>query len=435
LDEYTQIDFKPFDPVHKKTEALIQVEGGQPFSVIKGAPKVIIDLCQMDAAVKQRATKAVDRYAKKGLRTLGVAKTNDQGGYDLLGIISFFDPPRIDSKKVIGDIKSYHIDVKMVTGDDLAIGTQISKDLGLGANLRTADSIFKPSVDIHSIPEGIEKKITESDGFARVFPEHKYGIVKAFQDIDAIVAMTGDGVNDAPALKQANVGIAVSGATDAARAAADLILTASGLSVITTAIEESRQIFQRMVNYVNYRVAMTINIMLFVSLSILFTNITPLTAIMIIMLALLDDIPIMAIAYDNAAISPEPLRWNLKNVLRIASVLGLVLVLENFLLMAVVKHYTDQSLNQIQTIMFLLMVIAGHLLLFVSRQKSWFWLRPWPSKELCLAIFSTQIVAILICRYGWFVTAISWKMILLVWIYALIWMFILNMFGIRFQRL
>ena len=434
LKKFKQTSFQPFDPVSKKTEATIETLNHKTLTVIKGAPQIIIELCTMDTALKKKAFHDVDAYAKKGLRSLGVGKENDKGDFEFLGILSFFDPPRIDSKKVIAEIKTYHIDVKMVTGDDLAIGKQISKQLGLGTHLQTADSIFNESDNINSMPDNVVKKITLSDGFARVFPQHKYGIVKAFQQIGKIVAMTGDGVNDAPALKQANVGIAVSGATDAARAAADLILTAPGLSVITTAIEESRKIFQRMVNYVNYRVAMTINIMLFVTLSILFANITPLTAIMIVMLALLDDIPIMAIAYDNTDIAPKPLIWDMKKVLGVSTILGLVLVIANFVLMACIHQYTQQTFDQIQTIMFLLMVVSGHLLLFVSRHRSWFWLKPWPSMKLCAAIFSTQIVAILICWLGWFVTPIAGKMILFVWIYAIAWMFVLNIFSILFQH-
>ena len=425
IKDYQQVSFIPFDPVGKKTEATIQYQG-ETFKIIKGAPQVIIELCHESDVTKKKALQDVQSLAMRGLRSLGVAKTDSAGKYRLLGILSLYDPPRDDSKQVIAYAKDYGLTIKMATGDDLAIGKEIASQLNIGSNLVLADDIFAQDQDMDNLSQETIDKIIHADGFTRVFPEHKYGIVKALQKSGKTVGMTGDGVNDAPALKQADVGIAVSGATDAARSAADLILTLPGLSVIIEAIKEARKIFNRMISYINYRVAMTINIMVFVTLAILMTNIAPLTPIMIVLLALLDDLPIITIAYDHTRISQKPMKWHMGSILSIASVLGLVSVLENFILLYLAKHYLVDNIYLLRTIMFLQLVASAQLLLLISRHQGWFWEKPWPSLRLLTAIASTQIAAIVICKVGLLMHAISWNDIGFVWGYAIIWMFILN---------
>ncbi|KZK90441.1 Calcium-transporting ATPase 1 [Pseudovibrio sp. Ad46] len=425
LELYKQNTFTPFDPVSKRTEAGISGPSGA-FKVIKGAPQVVIDLSTNTPEEKAVASKAVHEFAVKGLRALGIAKTNENHELRLLGILSLFDPPRDDSKSVIEETQNAGIAVKMVTGDDVAIGREIAGQLGLGTSLESASQVFSEAKDMDNLPANIREEIVNADGFARVFPEHKYGIVKALQQSGGYVAMTGDGVNDAPALKQADVGIAVSGATDAARSAADLILTLPGLSVITDAVIEARKIFARMISYVDYRMAMTINLMVFVSASVLLLEEVPLTAIMIVMLALLDDIPIITIAYDNTEAAPAPMEWQLGNMLRTATVLGLISVVENFALMMAARHWLDVPAAELQSVMFLQLVVAGHLLLFVCRHDHWFWQAPRPSAKLLMAIITTQLLAVVICRSGFLVPAISWDLIGIVWTQAILWMFVLN---------
>jgi H+-transporting ATPase len=248
--------------------------------------------------------------------------------------------------------------------------------------------------------------------------------VKDLQANKHLIGMTGDGVNDAPALKQADIGIAVSGATDAARAAADLVLTGTGLSVIIHAIEEARRIFERMNAYAIYRITETIRIMLFMVTAILVYNFYPITAVMIILLALLNDLPILTIAKDNTWLSPTPVRWDMRKVLTIATVLGIVGVTQTFLVLIIAKNYFHVSLEQLQTIIFLKLAIAGHLTLLVTRTRRFFLASPYPAPILLFAIISTQTVSTLIAGFGWFVTPISWEYIGLIWAYCLVWVFI-----------
>ncbi len=289
------------------------------------------------------------------------------------------DPPRPDAKATIDAAKALGVNVKMVTGDDVAIGDQIAAQLDLGDHLLVASDVFKDDGKSGVVSASVMDAVERADGFGRVFPEHKYEIVKTLQARGHIVGMTGDGVNDAPALKQADCGIAVSGATDAARSAAALILTAPGLSTIVNAIGVARQIFERIESYIHYRVAMTLDIMVLVVASIVLFQFQPITAIMIVALALLDDIPIMTIAYDNVPAAARPVRWNIQRILLFASIMGLLSVVETFgLLLIGLRWIADPQLQdmikldsaQLQTVMFLQLAVGGHLLLFVVRTQT-----------------------------------------------------------------
>ena len=462
LSEYKQTKYLPFDPVSKMTTGYVTDKKGKKSVLIKGAPQVIITKCTDSDEVKDKALQKVHELAKRGFRSLGVAiSKGDSDKFQLAGILSLFDPPREDSAQVIEDVHEHGIKVRMVTGDDLAIAVETSHLLGMGTNIKVAADIFKDFKDIEDldvIPKSLERKIVTADGFARVFPEHKYGIVKVFQAMRHTVAMTGDGVNDAPALKRANVGIAVQGATDAARASADLILTAPGLSVISNAIKQSRKIFNIMAAYMNYRIVMTLDVLLFLAFAIIFYPLpkvalgTPMTAIMVVLVALLDDIPMMAIAYDNAKADILPSKWHKNQVFIIGIIMGLVAVFQNFIIYAWLQHpamlnhigsmfrntiFSLGFYQEIQTVLFLQIAIAGHLILFISRFKTkWFWQKPRPSMILLLSIFGTQVVAMIICNMGWLdMERISWTMIAFIWGYNIVWMFVYNAIRIVVERM
>ncbi len=421
---FTQVKFTPFDPVSKRTEAEIQAADGSSFKVSKGAPQVILQMCQISADEKTKADQDIDALAAKGFRTLGVARTTDGSRqWRFLGLLPLHDPPWPDSAETIQRAEAHGIRVKMVTGDDLAIAREIAGSLGMGQKILSAADLFPKDADL-GLNRSLIELIEDADGFARVFPEHKYDVVKALQGAGHLVGMTGDGVNDAPALKQADVGIAVSGATDAARAAASLVLTAPGLSVIVRAVEGARRIFERMNSYAIYRIAETIRIMIFVVLTMLVFNFYPITAIMIILLALLNDLPIMTIAYDNTWLDPKPVRWNMRRVITVSTVLGLVGVIQTFLLLVLGKLWLNLDQSHLQSFIYLKLALAGHLTLIVVRNKRSFWKRPWPSPVLLVAILGTQILAALIVGFGFLVPALPWTYIGFIWVYALTWVFI-----------
>src|SRR6184192_2295452 len=435
LKSYQQEKYVPFNPIDKRTEATIKDASGKVFRVTKGAPQVILALAKLSSSDLEKASQIVNSLASRGYRTIAVAVAQGDGPWVFQGILPLLDPPRPDSKSTIARARAYGVKVKMVTGDNVAIARQIALELDMGTNIQPATELFPGDVTQGQIPLNAAEKIEDADGFAQVFPEHKYAIVKILQENGHIVGMTGDGVNDAPALKQADVGIAVSGATEAARAAAALILTAPGLSVIIEGIAEARRIFERMMSYVLYRIAMTIAIMVFVVLASIYYHFFPLTAIMLIALALLDDVPIMTIAFDNASVPPQPVKWELDRVLVISSVLGLLGVIQSFglLYLGDTLHHLDHL--QLQTMMFLQLVAGGHLMLFVTRTRGVFWKPLYPSPKLFFAIVATQIVAMLMCSQGWLVPSLPWGIIGFVWVYNLAWMVVqdivkLGLYGI-----
>jgi H+-transporting ATPase len=429
LDGYAVKAFHPFDPVAKRAGAEI-AQDGHDFKVAKGAPQVIVDLCAPNTEQRGAISASVDRDAAKGFRTLGVARTDESGKWRFLGLLPLFDPPRDDCAETIAKIRAMGVSIKMVTGDHEAIAKEIAGKLDLGQNIVVAETVFGQNDTGEQL-----SRIVAADGFARVFPEHKFKIVKALQGAGYIVGMTGDGVNDAPALKQADEGIAVSGATDAARAAADLVLTAPGLAVIATAIEEARRIFERMNAYAIYRIAETMRLLLFMTASILIFNFYPVTAVMVVLLALLNDLPIMMIAYDNAPIASRPVRWDMARVLTIASALGIYGVLESFGMYWIVRDYLVLSAPVVQALIFLKLLVSGHMTIYLTRNKGPIWERPWPSWKLVVPCETTQLIGTLVVVYGLFMAPTGWLLVLMVWGYTLVSFLVASAIKIGVYRL
>ncbi|OIQ84351.1 calcium-transporting ATPase 1 [mine drainage metagenome] len=416
---WSEEHYTPFDPVGKRAEGSWRAADGSRWTCSKGAPQVMLDLVGADAALRARAQGWIDQQAARGLRTLGVASRRDDAGWQLDGVLALLDPPRADSAQTIAEARTHGLAVKMVTGDNVAIAREIGDRLGIGRNIVAADTVFGAGAGAGA---SLAASVVAADGFAQVFPQHKYAIVKALQDAGHRVAMTGDGVNDAPALKQADVGIAVSGATDAARAAAALILTAPGLSTIVTAVEESRRIFERMNSYAVYRITETIRIMIFVVLAMLFYNFYPITAVMIILLAFFNDVPIMTIAYDRTAVDPAPVRWDMRRVLTVSTVMGLTGTAGSFLMLYLALNWLHLPIAKVQTYIFLKMAVAGHLTLFVSRTRGAYWRRPYPAPVMIWSAVLTKVAATLVCAWGLgLVAPIGWGDIALVWGYSIAW--------------
>ena len=468
--------FLPFDPVHKRTEGVYEGKGCE-LVVTKGAPQVIIEQSNEKEFDKKAAYAQVETFADKGFRTLGVAyRKCEEDTYHFVGLIPLFDPPRVDSKEAIAEAKAKGISVKMVTGDNIAVAKYIAGLLEIGDTIEDVRMLKGESVEEYlylaqvlsraitesiqpdgtkeqietivddimkkvqrelynmPIPKGAVKKheseivalIEQADGFAQVYPEDKYFIVDELQKADHIVGMTGDGVNDAPALKKADCGIAVSGATDAARAAADIVLMAPGLTVIVDAIKEARQIFERMKSYTIFRIAETIRVIIFMTLAIVVYDFYPITALMIIILALLNDIPIMTIAYDNTKVREKPVRWDMKEVFILASWLGVAGVLSSFMLFWILISLMHLPLDFVQSAFFAKLVIAGHGTIYNTRIDDWFWKRPWPSWTLFGATFMSRVAGTIIAVYGFgLMEPIGWEWAIWMWGYALVW-FVFN---------
>jgi H+-transporting ATPase len=415
LGDYRVMHFLPFDPVHKRTEATVKDKDGREFKVTKGAPQVILALDPRAGEIKDEVDKAVGEFASHGFRSLGVARTDEQGRWNFLGVIPLSDPLRGDTKETVKAAEKMGLEVKMVTGDQMAIAREIARQLDLGPNIVDASLFGQAKAhEAGRLADAIEK----ADGFAQVFPEHKYHIVDVLQQRGHIVGMTGDGVNDAPALKKADAGIAVSGATDAARAAASIVLLSPGLSMVIKAITESRRIFRRMLNYTIYRITETLALLAFLTLAIILFKMYPVTAIMIVLLAILNDGAILSIAYDNVRLANRPERWDMRTVLGIATALGLVAMLRSFGILYIGHNFLHLTSDTVRTLVYLNLSIGGHLSVFAARTRGPFWsIRP--SWILLGAVLGTQTLATLIAVYGLFMAPLGWLHAGVVWGYCL----------------
>jgi H+-transporting ATPase len=417
LSGYETVEFSPFDAERKRAEARVEGADGGVFEVAKGAPQAIAALVA-DSTNKAMDTAVAD-FAGRGFRSLAVARRDgDSKDWRLLGVLPLHDPPREDSRATIAEAGALGLAVKMVTGDRVEIASEVAREVGLGDHILEASALEETG-------PGLAERIEAADGYAQVIPEQKYRIVEALQQAGHIVAMTGDGVNDAPALRRADAGVAVAGATDAARAAADIVLLAPGLSVIVEALRVSREIFRRMTNYAIYRITETIRVVVFVTLAIVTLGFFPVTAVMIVLLALLNDVAILSIAFDRVNASALPERWNMREVLTIASMLGLVGVVESFSLLLVAQHLFGLSHETLRTLMYLKLSVAGHLTVFVARTRGPFW-SVRPANILLAAVVGTQILATTIAVAGILMHPLPWPYAALAWGWALAWFLALD---------
>ncbi|KIM46643.1 hypothetical protein M413DRAFT_440248 [Hebeloma cylindrosporum] len=443
------LDFKPFNPVDKRTEITYREEAtGKLKRVTKGMTGIIIELCSRNKTeeVENRLEKDVEEYAARGLRALAVAYEEVDGddfeaegnGFELIGLLAIYDPPRDDTKQTIDDALALGVRVKMVTGDQLAIAKETGRRLGLGDHMYPA-KVLKDGPAPGGKHASLDEMIMDADGFAGVFPEHKYEIVKRLQGLGHLCAMTGDGANDAPALSRANVGIAVEGATDAARGAADIVLTEPGLSTIVHAIRQSRVIFQRMRNYSIYACAVTIRIVVCFAI-LAFTYKFDFPPFMILIIALLNDGTIMTLSVDRVLPSMTPDSWDLTEIFSYAVAYGLYLTASTVALVVIIMETTffqdkfgvrldgdgparanDPMLHMI---IYLQVAVISQALIFVTRAHSFFFMER-PSTALMVAFCIAQLISSIIAAYGdWGFTSIkgiSGGWIGIVWVWNIVW--------------
>nr|BAD16685.1 plasma membrane H+-ATPase [Daucus carota] len=450
-----EVHFFPFNPVDKRTALTFIDADGNWHRASKGAPEQILTLCNCKEDLKKKVHAIIDKFAERGLRSLGVArqvvpqKSKDSAGgpWEFVGLLSLFDPPRHDSAETIRRALNLGVNVKMITGDQLAIAKETGRRLGMGTNMYPSAALLGQNKDasIASLP--VDELIEKADGFAGVFPEHKYEIVKKLQEKKHICGMTGDGVNDAPALKKADIGIAVADATDAARGASDIVLTEPGLSVIISAVLTSRAIFQRMKNYTIYAVSITIRIVfgfMFIALIWKF-DFSP---FMVLIIAILNDGTIMTISKDRVKPSPLPDSWKLKEIFATGIVLGGYLALLTVIFFWLMKD-TDffpnkfgvrpirDSPDEMMAALYLQVSIVSQALIFVTRSRSWSFVER-PGFLLLGAFLIAQLIATLIAVYAnWGFARIEgcgWGWAGVIWIYSVVFYFPLDImkFGTRY---
>ncbi len=395
--EYKQKEFTPFDAMTRRTEAILQKDAVQ-FTVMKGAVRTIAQACKIDAATLDTLESQTHDYAAKGYRTLAVAKTSLKGIPLLVGLVALYDMPRPDSKQLITQLQELGVSVKMLTGDALPIAKEIAKNVELSGKITNASDL---KAYIKEDPLEAQTQAEESGGFAEVFPEDKYTIVKSLQAGDHIVGMTGDGVNDAPALKQAEVGIAVSNATDVAKSAASVVLVNEGLTSIVDLVKNGRVIYERITAWILNKVARTLQIAIFVVLAFILTGSYIITAYTVILLFFLTDFVKISLSTDNLRWSQKPDTWKIGTAVKASIILGFLITLESFILFYIVLIWFHIGLgtSALYTFTFEILFYSSTLIIFNVRERGFFWSSK-PSKALLFFNILTIIIATVIVTTG-----------------------------------
>ena len=425
LTKYRVIEFHPFDPVSKKVSAIVESPQGERIICVKGAPLFVLKTVEEDHPVPEEVDVAyknkVAEFAIRGFRSLGVARKRAAGSWEILGIMPCADPPRHDTAQTINEAKTLGLSIKILTGDAVGIAKETSRQLGLGTNVYNAERLglsgggTMPGSEVYDFVEA-------ADGFAEVFPQHKYNVVEILQQRGYLVAMTGDGVNDAPSLKKADTGIAVEGASDAARSAADIVFLAPGLGAIIDALKTSRQIFHRMYAYVVYRIALSLHLEIFLGLWIAILN-RSLNIELVVFIAIFADVATLAIAYDNAPFSRSPVKWNLPKLWGTAVLLGVILAAGTWITLTTMLFGGSnggivQNFGSYDQVIFLQISLTENWLIFITRAKGPFW-SSIPSWQLTGAILVVDVIATLFCFFGWFTGArTSIVTIVRVWVFS-----------------
>lgn len=405
LTKYKVLEFQPFDPVSKKVTAIVESPEGERIVCVKGAPLFVLKTVEDDHPIPEdiheNYQNTVAEFASRGFRSLGVARKRGEGHWEILGIMPCMDPPRDDTAATINEARRLGLRVKMLTGDAVGIAKETCRQLGLGTNIYDADKLGLSGGGDMAGSE-IADFVENADGFAEVFPQHKYNAVEILQNRGYLVAMTGDGVNDAPSLKKADTGIAVEGATDAARSAADIVFLAPGLSAIIDALKTSRQIFHRMYAYVVYRIALSLHLEIFLGLWIAILN-KSLNIDLVVFIAIFADVATLAIAYDNAPYDPEPVKWNLPRLWGMSIILGVILAVGTWITLTTMfmsKGGIIQNFGSIDGVLFLQISLTENWLIFITRANGPFWSSA-PSWQLAGAVLAVDVIATCFTLFGW----------------------------------
>ena len=396
LDEYEQKKFIPFDPSTRKTEAIVEKKG-ETFRVIKGAVSAVMQACGTKEDEKATIEQKMDVLANKGYRVMAVAIGKEASAMEMVGLVGLYDKPRKDSAKLIAKLRSLGISVKMLTGDSLPIAKQIAQEVGLGDKVsRMADVESTRSQDGMVAAEIVDK----SDGFAEIYPEGKYRIVKGLQAEKHVVGMTGDGINDAAALKQAEVGIAVSNATDVAKGSASVVLTEEGLSNVVNLVVTGRMIYQRILTWIFNKIVKTFQVVLFVIIAFLLTGLFVVSAFQVVLLLFLVDFVTISLSTDNVRPSEKPETWNITPLVKGATILGVASVLESLGLLYLGLNYLGLSNTAaLNTFSFDMLLFGGLFTIFVVRERGNFW-KSKPSRPLLIAIIADIIISSIISITG-----------------------------------
>ncbi|MDA8082516.1 MAG: plasma-membrane proton-efflux P-type ATPase [Nitrospiraceae bacterium] len=413
LKAYTRITHTPFNPSIKRSEAIIG-DGRRQFRVVKGAAQIVISLCPgLSKEGIGKTDEIIEGFSRKGYRTIAVARSEgeDLDNLTLAGLLPLSDPLRPDARGMIEQARTLGIKPIMLTGDSMAIAKEIALQAGIGGN------IIRMS-DIGDLSEEKQMKIVgESDGFAEIYPEDKYKIVKLLQSNGHMVGMTGDGVNDAPALKQAEMGIAVSNATDVAKASASVVLTEPGISVIINAVTISRQTYQRMLTWVINKVTKVIEFVGLLTLSFFWLHDIVLSLLGISLLVFANDFVTMSLATDNVQHTPNPNMWNVKNITLASLVPGMLLVVEGVLVILVGMNYFHLEWEKLRTLVLLNLVFNSQFRVLIVRERRHFW-SSLPGRELLILSAATIIGFALLGVYGFFVPSLALPQVATVFIFS-----------------
>ena len=402
LSGYRQIEYTPFNPSIKRTEAIIEA-AGKRFRVIKGAAQVVLSLCQgINRADREKADGMIEDFSRKGFRTIAVARSegDDLNDLELVGLLPLADPPRPDSKRIIEEARRLGIKPMMLTGDNIAIAKEIAVQTGIGGNIiRMAD--------IKGLSEDQQVKVVgESDGFAEIYPEDKYKIVKLLQSRGHMVGMTGDGVNDAPALKQAEMGVAVSNSTDVAKASASVVLTEPGIGVIIDTITISRQTYQRMLTWVLNKVTKVIEFVGLLTLGFFWLHEIVLSLLGMALLVFANDFVTMSLATDHVKHTPSPNQWNVRNITLASLVPGMLLIVDDLLVILMGLNYFHLEWERLRTLVMVNLVFNSQFRVLIVRERRHFW-SSFPSRDLLILSSATLIGFALLGIYGIFVPSVT----------------------------